>query len=187
MVNKPFMIFSHFRTGFCFPSQTSRKTTQPPFWGCGRSQRNVPHVYHIYFLKLNIDTPLKFKMEPEKKSLEKEIPVGKPSFSGSMLKFGGGRVLIWPSLTRDWIFHTIVFGYLHQVSGVPFPRFLCYWLLLFPTYNHTTFYLYVCSCIFKCINEFMYTILHFIFSTHDLFTSNTLDNIGVPMISHSQV
>ena len=34
-------------------------------------------------------TPLKFNMEPEKKSLEKVIPFGNPSFSGSMLNFGG--------------------------------------------------------------------------------------------------
>ena len=36
-------------------------------------------------------TPRKFNMEPEKESLEKEIPFGKHhlSFSGSMLNFGG--------------------------------------------------------------------------------------------------
>ena len=34
-------------------------------------------------------TPLKFKMEPENQPLEKEIPLRKPSFSGSMLNFGG--------------------------------------------------------------------------------------------------
>jgi len=34
-------------------------------------------------------TPQKFNMEPEKKSLEKEIPVGNHHFSGSMLNFGG--------------------------------------------------------------------------------------------------
>ena len=34
-------------------------------------------------------TPPKFNMEPEKKSLEKEIPFGNHHFSGSMLNFGG--------------------------------------------------------------------------------------------------
>ena len=34
-------------------------------------------------------TPQKFNMEPEKKSLEKEIPFGHHHFSGSMLNFGG--------------------------------------------------------------------------------------------------
>jgi len=35
------------------------------------------------------DTPLKINMEPEKKSLEREVPLGNPSFSGSMLIFRG--------------------------------------------------------------------------------------------------
>ena len=34
-------------------------------------------------------TPPKFNMEPENQPLEKEIPIGNPSFSGSMLNFGG--------------------------------------------------------------------------------------------------
>ena len=34
-------------------------------------------------------TPQKFNMESEKKSLEKENSSWKPSFSGSMLNFGG--------------------------------------------------------------------------------------------------
>ena len=29
-------------------------------------------------------------MEPENQTLQKEIPIGKPSFPGSMLNFGGG-------------------------------------------------------------------------------------------------
>ena len=37
-------------------------------------------------------TPQKFNMEPEQKSLEKEIPFGKHHFSGSMLNFGGVNV-----------------------------------------------------------------------------------------------
>ena len=42
-------------------------------------------------INLSKYTPLKFNMEPEKKSLEKEIPFGNHhfhSFSGSMLNFG---------------------------------------------------------------------------------------------------
>ena len=34
-------------------------------------------------------TPLKFNMEPENQPMEKETPIGKPSFSGSMLSFWG--------------------------------------------------------------------------------------------------
>ena len=36
-----------------------------------------------------IYTPPKFNMEPENQPMEKEIPFGNPSFSGSMLNFGG--------------------------------------------------------------------------------------------------
>ena len=51
-------------------------------------------------------TPLKLNMEPEKKSLEKEIPFGKPSFSGSMLNFGGViRVTL-----RSYVFHYVSGG-----------------------------------------------------------------------------
>ena len=39
---------------------------------------------------VGIGTPLKFNMEPEKKSLEKRrFRTWKPSFSGSMLNLGG--------------------------------------------------------------------------------------------------
>ena len=37
---------------------------------------------------LGYPTPLKLNMEPENQPLEKEIPIGNPSFSGSMLNFG---------------------------------------------------------------------------------------------------
>ena len=43
--------------------------------------------------KSNKLTPQKFNMEPEKKSLEKEIPFGNHHFSGSMLNFGGVKFL----------------------------------------------------------------------------------------------
>ena len=39
--------------------------------------------------KDEIFTPPKFKMEPEKKSLEKDVPLEKPSVSCFMLNFGG--------------------------------------------------------------------------------------------------
>ena len=46
-------------------------------------QLNQPDVWFI---------PLKFNMEPENLP-EKELPFGKPSFSGSMLNFGGVSLL----------------------------------------------------------------------------------------------
>ena len=39
------------------------------------------------------DTPQKFNMEPEKKSLEEEIPFGNHHFSGSMLNLEGVNAL----------------------------------------------------------------------------------------------
>lgn len=36
-----------------------------------------------------VDTPLKFNLETQNKSLEKEILFWKPAFSGSILNFGG--------------------------------------------------------------------------------------------------
>ena len=39
-------------------------------------------------------TPLKFNMEPENGTLEKEIPFWKPSCSGSMLNFGGVTIFL---------------------------------------------------------------------------------------------
>ena len=41
-----------------------------------------------------IYTPLKFNVEPENESLEKEIPIGNHHFLGSMLNLG--RVNGWP-------------------------------------------------------------------------------------------
>ena len=40
------------------------------------------------FLLKKMVYPLKFNMDPENQHLEKEIPLLKPSFSGSMLHFG---------------------------------------------------------------------------------------------------
>ena len=45
---------------------------------------------------------LKFNFEPEKKSLEKVIPFWKPSFSGSMLDFGGVDERWWKHGTDTW-------------------------------------------------------------------------------------
>ena len=38
----------------------------------------------------HLATPRKTNMEPENEPLEEEIPIRNPSFSGSMLVFGGG-------------------------------------------------------------------------------------------------
>ena len=60
-------------------------------------------------------TPQKFNMEPEKKSLEKEIPFGNHHFSGSMLNFGGVHFyfvsnkslrLVWTNPQTFWDFLT---------------------------------------------------------------------------------
>ena len=51
-------------------------------------------------------TPPKFNMEPENKSLEKEIAIWKPLFSGSMLNFGG--VTKRRRKKRRFLFHLIV-------------------------------------------------------------------------------
>ena len=49
-----------------------------------------------------IITPLKFNMEPEKKSLEKELPFGNHHFSGSMLNLGGVRGVKKTCLLVKW-------------------------------------------------------------------------------------
>ena len=46
-------------------------------------------------------TPLKFNMEPEHQPLEKEIPFGKPSFSGSMLNFRRAYLLLEGSCSPE--------------------------------------------------------------------------------------
>ena len=54
---------------------------------CG-SQRLLGTGTKWNFRKFVSNTPLKLNMEPENQPLEKEIPIGNPSFSGSMLNFG---------------------------------------------------------------------------------------------------
>ena len=56
----------------------------------------IGYMIWLYYHTLSVwkNTPLKFNMEPEKKSLEKETSFWKPSFSGSMLNFGGVFVFI---------------------------------------------------------------------------------------------
>ena len=51
-----------------------------------------PLINLRYFTLLIIGTPLKFNMEPEKKSLEKEIPFGNHHFQVPAVKFQGSRV-----------------------------------------------------------------------------------------------
>ena len=66
------------------PKRYAKKT---PFTSRGIRLDVYVNFCHCHFIiKL---TPPKTKMEPENEALEDEIPIGNPSFSGSMFVFGG--------------------------------------------------------------------------------------------------
>ncbi len=58
------------------------------FWSCIKSVA-FGLFFNVIYFTLVIHPRKLYNMQPENGPLEKEIPIGKPLFSGSMLNFGG--------------------------------------------------------------------------------------------------